>query len=231
MTAVDRPEDARIRVLIADDHPVFRYGMLALLRADPTVDVVGEAGTGSETVALAERLDPDVILMDLNMPDMSGIDATRRILSTTPHIGVLVVTMSDDGDSLFAAMRAGARGYLLKGADGAETLRAVQSVARGEAIFSPKVAQRLIDYFGSPRDASSAGGRAPYAFPELTAREREVLELVATGYSNAAIAERLVLSPKTVRNNVSNIFSKLQVADRAEAIIRARDAGFGRMSD
>jgi DNA-binding NarL/FixJ family response regulator len=228
MSQVDPSEDARIRVLIADDHPVFRYGMLALLRADPMIEVVGEAGTGEESVALAQHLEPDVVLMDLNMPDMSGIDATRRILVTAPHIGVLVVTMSDDADSLFAAMRAGARGYLLKGADGAETLRAVQSVARGEAIFSPRVAQRLIDYFGSPRDASSPRGAAPYAFPELTTRERGVLDLLAAGYSNASIAERLVLSPKTVRNNVSNIFSKLQVADRAEAIIRARDAGFGR---
>jgi DNA-binding NarL/FixJ family response regulator len=230
MIQVDVPEDARIRVLIADDHPVFRYGMLALLRADPKIEVVGEAGTGQEIVALAEHAEPDVILMDLNMPDMSGVDATRQILTNAPHIGVLVVTMSDDGDSLFAAMRAGARGYLLKGSDGAETLRAVQSVARGEAIFSPKVAQRLIDYFGSPRDTSSPRDPGAYAFPELTAREREILDLVATGYSNASIAERLVLSPKTVRNNVSNIFGKLQVADRAEAIVRARDAGLGRTS-
>jgi DNA-binding NarL/FixJ family response regulator len=226
MSQANQPDDSRIRVLIADDHPVFRYGMRALLQADPTVEVAGEARTGDEAVAMAEHLEPDVILMDLNMPGFSGIEATRRILGKSPHIGILVVTMSDDGDSLFAVMRAGARGYLLKGADGVETLRAVQSVARGEAIFSPKVAQRLIDYFGGARGASSA----PFAFPELTAREREVLDLVASGFSNAAIAERLVLSPKTVRNNVSNIFSKLQVADRAEAIIRARDAGFGRGS-
>ena len=228
MTQVDHLDDARIRVLIADDHPVFRYGLVALLRADPAIDIVGEAGTGDEAVELAAARDPDVILMDLNMPGFGGIEATRRITTNAPHVGILVVTMSDASDSLFAAMRAGARGYLLKGADGAETLRAVHSVASGEAIFSPKVAQRLIDYFGSPRDPSSPRGAVPYAFPELTARERDVLDLLAAGISNAVIAERLVLSPKTVRNNVSNIFSKLQVADRAEAIIRARDAGIGR---
>jgi len=228
MTHIDAADDARIRVLIADDHPVFRYGLVALLHADPTIDIVGEAGTGEEAVELAEARDPDVIVMDLNMPGLGGIEATRRIVAIAPHVGILVVTMSDASDSLFAAMRAGARGYLVKGADGAETLRAVHSVARGEAIFSPKVAQRLIDYFGSPREPSSPRGAPAYAFPDLTGREREVLALLAAGFSNAAIAERLVLSPKTVRNNLSNIFSKLQVADRAEAIIRARDAGIGR---
>ncbi len=216
-------------MLVADDHPVFRYGLVALLSADPGIELIGQAGTGDEAVDLAERLQPDVILMDLNMPGLSGVDATRRILARSPHIGILVVTMSDDGDSLFAAMRAGARGYLLKGSDGAETLHAVQGLARGEAIFSPKVARRLIDYFAAPR---APGWRDPQLtiFPELTEREREVLDLLAAGFSNAAIAERLVLSPKTVRNNVSNIFSKLQVADRAEAIIRAREAGLGRAS-
>jgi DNA-binding NarL/FixJ family response regulator len=228
MTHVDHLDDAGIRVLIADDHPVFRYGLVALLDADPAIDVVGEAATGEEAVERAEAQDPDVILMDLNMPGLGGIEATRRIVTKAPHVGILVVTMSDASDSLFAAMRAGARGYLLKGADGAETLRAVHSVARGEAIFSPGVAQRLIHYFDSPRDGSSPRGAVPYAFPELTGRERDVLDLLAAGISNAVIAERLVLSPKTVRNNVSNIFSKLQVADRAEAIIRARDAGIGR---
>jgi DNA-binding NarL/FixJ family response regulator len=230
MTRVDRVDDTRIRVLIADDHPVFRYGLVALLHADPAIDIVGEAGTGDEAIELAEARDPDVILMDLNMPGLGGIEATRRIVTTAPHVGVLVVTMSDAGDSLFAAMRAGARGYLLKGADGADTLSAVHSVARGEAIFSPKVAQLLIDYFASPREPSSPRAAPAYAFPDLTRREREVLALLAAGLSNAAIAERLVLSPKTVRNNVSNVFSKLQVADRAEAIIRARDAGVGRGS-
>ena len=217
-------DDAPIRVLVADDHPVFRYGMVALLGADPTLAVVGEAATGEQVVQLAEQLQPDVIVMDLNMPQLSGIEATRLILARAPHIGVLVVTMSDDAESLFAAMRAGARGYVLKGADGAETLRAIHGVARGEAIFSPKVAERLIAYFAGPH-----GPDVPAAvFPELTERERQVLDLLAAGYANAAIAERLVLSPKTVRNNVSNIFSKLQVADRAEAIIRAREAGLGR---
>jgi len=210
----------RIRILIADDHPVFRYGLRALLSAEPTTEVVGEATTGEEVIAKASSLQPDVILMDLNMPDVNGIEATRRILETTPHISILVLTMFDDDASIFAAMRAGARGYLLKGTEGEETVRAIHVVSSGEAIFSPVIAQRLMQYFEAPRPTVP-----PQAFPELTEREREILTLIAQGYTNMAIAEKLVLSPKTVRNHVSNIFSKLQVADRAEAIIRARDAG------
>ena len=213
---------SRIRVLIADDHPVFRYGLRALLQTEATtIEVVGEAATGEEVVTVAAQVNPEVILMDVNMPGLNGIEATRRILSETPHVGILMLTMFDDDESVFAAMRAGARGYLLKGAEGEETLRAILAVNQGEAIFSPSIARRLMAYFTTSRTYPKA---APL-FPELTEREREVLTLIAQGYTNPAIAERLVLSPKTVRNHVSTIFSKLQVAGRAEAIIRARDAG------
>jgi DNA-binding NarL/FixJ family response regulator len=211
-----------IRVLIADDHPVFRFGLRALLGAEPEFDVVAEATAGDEAVELAATLRPDIVLMDIHMPGLNGIEATRRIVQASPEIGVLVITMVDD-DSLFAAMQAGARGYLVKGAGGEETLRAIRAVAGGEAIFSPVVARRLIGYFGNP---PAAPAREP--FPELTAREREILELIAGGYTNTAIAERLSLSTKTVRNYISDLFSRLQVASRAEAIIRARDAGLGR---
>jgi DNA-binding NarL/FixJ family response regulator len=206
--------------LIADDHPVFRYGLRALLSAEPTTEVVGEATTGEEAIEKALSLQPDVILMDLNMPGVNGIEATRRILAETPHVSILVLTMFDDDDSVFAAMRAGARGYLLKGAEGEETVRAISVVNSGEAIFSPSIARRLMQYFGASRPTA-----LPQLFPDLTEREREILTFIAQGYTNPAIAEKLVLSPKTVRNHVSNIFSKLQVAGRAEAIIRARDAG------
>jgi DNA-binding NarL/FixJ family response regulator len=155
------------------------------------------------------------------MPGLNGIEATRRILAATPQVGILMLTMFDDDESVFAAMRAGARGYLLKGAEGDEAIRAITSISKGEATFSPAIAHRLMDYFGTPRSSS----RPTHLFPELTEREREVLTLIAQGYTNPAIAEHLVLSPKTVRNHVSTIFSKLQVAGRAEAIIRARDAG------
>ncbi len=211
-----------IRVLIADDHPVFRFGLRALLASEQDTEVVGEATTGDEAIELATTLQPDVILMDLNMPGPNGIEATRRVAQQHPRMGVLVVTMFDD-DSVFAAMRAGARGYILKGAEGEETLRAIRAVARGEAIFSPTIARRLMQHFATPRRDSS---RSP--FPELTEREHEVLALIAQGYTNTAIAERLYMSPKTVRNYVSSIFSKLQVSDRTQAAIRAREAGLGR---
>ncbi len=210
------------RLIIADDHPLFRYGLRTLLQAEGEVEVVGEATTGQEVIELAATLHPDVILMDLNMPGLNGIEATRQILVTAPQTKILVLTMFDDDDSVFAAMRAGARGYILKGAEGDETLRAIAAVSRGEAIFSPALAQRLIQYFGEPRPVPS-----PSAFPQLTEREREVLALLGQGYTNAAIAERLVLSPKTVRNHVSQIFGKLQVTGRAEAIARARDTKLG----
>ena len=210
----------KIRILIADDHPLFRDGMRALLNSVPDTEVVGEATSGEEAISIAASLQPDIILMDINRPVVNGIEATRTIMQASPHIGILVVTMFEDDDSVFAAMRAGARGYLLKGADQAEVLRAIHAVASGEAIFSPAIAVRLMRFFATPAPAAP-----PQAFPELTEREREILTLIAQGHNNNEIADRLVLSPKTVRNNVSNIFSKLQVADRAQAIVRARAAG------
>lgn len=209
-----------IRVLIADDHPFFRDGVRVLLEATPMTEVAGEATTGDEVIILAEELQPDVILMDVKMPGPSGIEATRQILATSPHIAVLIVTMFEDDDFVFAAMRAGARGYLLKGADADEMLRAIRAVARGEAIFGPAIARRLLRFFATPEHIAP-----PRPFPQLTDREREVLALVAQGSSNGDIADRLYLSPKTVRNHVSNILSKLQVADRAQAMLRAREAG------
>ena len=208
-----------IRILIADDHPVFRFGLRTLLSAMTDMEVVGEVTTGDQAIALVDSVQPDVVLMDINMPGVNGIEATRRIRETHPETRILIVTMLED-DSVFAAMRAGARGYVVKGIEPSEVLRAVRAVAAGEAIFSPGIAERLIHYFGS----RSAG--AP-AFPGLTEREHEVLELIAAGLTNNAIAERLTLSPKTVRNYITEIFGKLQVADRAQAIIRARAAGLG----
>jgi DNA-binding NarL/FixJ family response regulator len=211
-----------IQVLIADDHPVFRHGMRAVLEAAPDTVVVGEATTGDEAITLAEQLRPDVIMMDLQMPHLNGIDATRRLRQVNPDAHVLVVTMFEDDSSVFAAMRAGARGYVLKDATKDEILRAIRAVAHGEAIFSPAIANRLITFF-----ANSQAHTPPDLFPELTGREREILELIAQGHNNSEIAKRLDLSVKTVSNYVSNIFNKLQVADRAAAIIRARDAGLG----
>jgi len=211
-----------LRVLIADDHPLFRHGIAALLQAATGFEVVGEATSGEEVVTLAEQLQPDVVLMDIRMPGISGIEATRRILHTSPHIRILIVTMSEDDASVFTAMRAGARGYVLKEAQKDDMLRAIRAVGRGEAIFSPAVAARLIDFFADARL-----GVPRQAFPELTEREREILNLIAQGRSNPEIAARLILSGHTVRNYVSNIFGKLQVVDRAQAIVRAREAGLG----
>jgi DNA-binding NarL/FixJ family response regulator len=211
-----------IRVLIADDHASFRDGLRRLLALLPEVEVVGEAANGHDTIKQAVALQPDVIFMDLQMPDLNGVEATRQILEMSPHIGILVLTMFEDDDSVFAAMRAGARGYVLKGADRGEIGRAIKAVSSGEAIFSPAIAHRLMAYF------ATVASHAPRpAFPQLSDRENEVLALIAHGEKNADIASRLHLSAKTVRNHVSNIFSKLQVADRAQAIIRARDAGLG----
>jgi DNA-binding NarL/FixJ family response regulator len=214
----------KIRVLIADDHPMFRFGMRALIESEDEFEVVGEASTGTEAVALTSDLAPDVVLMDITMPTLNGIEATRQIISRNPDTGILMVTMLDD-NSLFAAMRAGARGYLLKGADGEETLRAIRAVANGEAIFSPAIAARMAEVFATSPQVEKTP-RA--AFPELTPREHEILELIADGKSNAEIAEKLTLSLKTVRNHVSNILNKLQVSDRLQAALRAREAGMGR---
>ena len=211
-----------IRVLIADDHTLFREGLRALLASVSDIDVVGETASGQETLVKAGDLQPDVILMDIQMPDLNGIEATRRILRVHPHIGILMLTMFKDDDSVFAAMRAGARGYILKGADQTVLLRAVQAVANGESLFSPEIAKRLMHFFATLTPAAPAE-----VFPELTAREREILTLIAQGDTNGEIAATLTISVKTVRNHVSNIFNKLQVADRVQAALRAREAGFG----
>jgi DNA-binding NarL/FixJ family response regulator len=211
-----------IRVLIADDHTLFRNGLRALLASISDIEVVGEAASGKEVLQLAIEHQPDVILMDIQMPDLNGIEATRQILRTSPHIGIIVLTMFQDDDTVFAVMRAGARGYVLKGADQAVLLRAVRAVANGESLFSPEIATRLMQFFVNLEPASRSE-----LFPDLTEREREILSYIADGQTNAEIAEKLVISMKTVRNHVSNIFSKLQVVDRAQAAIRAREAGLG----
>jgi DNA-binding NarL/FixJ family response regulator len=217
------PRERPVRIVIADDHPLFRGGLTALLSHRDEIEVVAEARTGREAVTAAAEHEPDVIVMDIQMPEVNGIDAAREITRANPSVGVLVLTMFEDDDSVFSAMRAGARGYVLKGADQAEILRAIEALAEGEAIFGPAVAQRVMRFF------AGATSLSPSPFPELTEREREVLELVARGLSNAEIQRRLVVSPKTVRNHVSNIIGKLQVADRSQAIVRAREAGLGRV--
>ncbi|GLY41584.1 DNA-binding response regulator [Amycolatopsis sp. NBRC 101858] len=211
-----------LRVLVVDDHPLFRFGVCTLLDAEPGIEIVGEAASGGAAIDAAGALLPDVVVMDLHLPDLSGIQATRHIAAVSPDTGVLMLTMADESESVFAAMRAGARGYLLKDAQPDEIIRAVQAVARREAIFGPDIANRVLGFFNQPPPASEP------VFPELTAREREVLSLIAAGHSNGVIANTLCLSPKTVRNHISNVFAKLHVADRAEAIVRARDAGLGR---
>lgn len=212
-----------LTVLIVDDHQFFRDGLRALLDAQPDMECVGEATTGDEAVRRASELQPDVILMDVQMPGMSGVEATRQIVSNSPQIRVLVVTMFEDDALVFAAMRAGARGYLLKGVKHEDMVRAIRAVGNGDAIFSPTIAGKLVKYFAALQPSQSA-----QVFPELSSREREILALLAQGHKNAEIADHLVISPKSVRNYVSNIISKLQVADRAQAILRARDAGLGR---
>jgi DNA-binding NarL/FixJ family response regulator len=211
-----------IRVLIVDDHTLFRDGLRALLASVADVDVVGEASSGSQALAQAAELQPDVILMDIQMPDLNGIEATRQILRASPHIGIIVLTMFQDDDSVFAVMRAGARGYVLKGADQEVLLRAVRAVAKGESLFGPEIATRLMQFFANLRPETR-----PELFPELTARERDILSFIAEGQTNAEIAQALVISLKTVRNYVSNILNKMQVADRAQAAIRAREGGLG----
>jgi DNA-binding NarL/FixJ family response regulator len=213
-----------VRVLLVDDHPAFLEGLALLLADADDLAVVGRALDGEEACRLHAELAPDVVIMDLHMPRLGGIDATRRITEADPTTAVLVLTRVEDDDSVFAALRAGARGYILKGAGRDDVLRAISAVREGEAIFGPGVAQRILGYW------ANAASSPPVAFPELTAREREVLELIAQGLNNAEIARRFVLSPKTVRNHISNIFTKLHVADRSQAIVRAREAGLGRRS-
>ena len=210
-----------LRILVAEDHPLFRKGMISLLESVPDFEVAGEATTGEEAVARVADLPPDVVLMDLQMPGGNGIEATRKIVQDSPNVRILVVTLFEDEDSVFMALRAGARGYILKDAGEEEMVGAIRAVGRGEAIFSPAIAERVLSYFAVPRPT------VPQAFPTLTDREREILHLIAQGLPNPAIARQLSLSTKTVGNYVSNIFAKLQVADRAQAIIRAREAGLG----
>jgi DNA-binding NarL/FixJ family response regulator len=211
-----------VRVVLADDHPMFRYGLRAVLDGAEEVTVVGEAADGEQLLTLVEQARPDVVLTDLAMPGLDGVTATRRLLQRHPELGVLVLTMHEDDEMLFSALRAGARGYLLKGADKAEILRALQAVAAGEAVYGAAVARRIVAFFTGAQQHYTAR-----VFPGLTTREREVLELVAAGYGNHEIARRLVLSEKTVRNHVAAILLKLEVADRATAVAKARDAGLG----
>jgi DNA-binding NarL/FixJ family response regulator/class 3 adenylate cyclase len=216
-----------IRIFIADDHAMFREGLRALFAALPDIEVVGEAANGAAAVSQMATLQPDVILMDINMPELNGIEATRQILSMQPGMGIIMVTMLEDDASVFAAMRAGARGYVLKGAHHDEILQAIRAVATGQAVFGPAIAMRMMNFFQGLNQSAPKTNSASQAFPELTEREREVLILIAQGISNKEIAEKLVISMKTVSNHITNIFGKLQVADRAQAIIRARDAGLG----
>jgi DNA-binding NarL/FixJ family response regulator len=212
-----------LRVLVVDDHPVFRAGLRSQIELSTTIDLIHESASGEDAIRSAAELHPDVVLMDLHLPGVNGVDATRRIVEADPRVGVLILTMFEDDESVFAAMRAGARGYLLKGAGGQEILRAIAAVGNGEAIFGPEIGRRIADFVSAPT-------RLPNAFRDLTDREREVLDLLARGWLNQQIAKQLVLSSKTIRNHVSNIFAKLGVDDRAAAIDRAREAGFGRTS-
>jgi DNA-binding NarL/FixJ family response regulator len=211
-----------IRVVLADDHPMYRYGVEAVLADVPTIDLLGTASSGRELLALVESTRPDVVLTDLRMPDLSGIEVTRRLLASDPELPVLLLTMHDDDESVYGAMRAGARGYLLKGADGAQLVSTIQTLASGGTAFGPSVARRIVGFFLETSQHERRG-----AFPELTRREREVLDLVAAGHRNSVVARSLSLSEKTVRNHLSSILLKLQVEDRSAAIVRAREAGMG----
>jgi DNA-binding NarL/FixJ family response regulator len=212
-----------IRVVLADDHPMYRYGVAAVLADVPEIDLVGQASSGQELLPLVESARPDVVLTDLRMPDLSGIEVTRRLVAAHPELPVLVLTMHDDDESVYGAMRAGARGYVLKGVDGSELVTTIRTLASGGTVFGPSVARRIVGFFLETSQRHHSG-----AFPELTRREREVLDMVAAGHRNSAIARDLGLSEKTVRNHLSSILLKLQVEDRSAAIVRAREAGLGR---
>ena len=218
---------AHIQVLLADDHTLFRRGIRTLLEHVDDVAVVGEAATGEEAVALARDIVPDVILMDIKMPGISGIEATRAILSENPHVGIILVTMADDPESVFAGMRAGAKGYVLKEADPEELMRAIEAAYRGEVLLFPIIASKLLEQFG--REVPPKVPAVSYA--ALTTRELQVLQLATEGRSNKEIATELVISDKTVKNHVANIFSKLQVNDRTQAVVHALQKGIVRMKD
>lgn len=211
-----------IRVVIAGDHPMYRYGLNAVLSNQPGIDVVGEAADGQQLLSIVRDTSPDVVVTDLTMPRLSGAEAAAGLLAAQPDLAILILTMHQDDESLFAAMRAGARGYLLKGSDRTEITAAIQAVAQGEAVYGPGVAQRIIGFFSSSREDYAAR-----AFPELTGRERDILELLAQGSANRDIADRLRITEKTVRNRLSSVFLKLQVNDRTAAALKARNAGLG----
>lgn len=219
----DRGDRDPIRVVVVDDHVLFRQGLIALLDGVAETVVVGDAGTGREAISVIEEVEPDVVLMDIQMPDMSGIEATRVVLNQHPTVGVVMLTMFEDDDSLFAAMCAGALGYVLKGADKDHVLDMLHAAAAGEARFGPEIAQRLTAFFRRAGDQQLA----VTPFIELTDREREVLGLVARGFDNDRVARELHVSPKTVSNHISNIFNKLHVSNRAQAIVKAREGGLG----
>jgi DNA-binding NarL/FixJ family response regulator len=210
-----------IRVVVVDDHPMFRNGLRAMVEDAEGLELVGEADNGASAVEVCTAVTPDVVLMDIHMPGSSGVDATRRLTASGSGVAVLILTMLEDDTSVFAAMRAGARGYILKGAAPDDIVRSIVAVSNGEAVFGPALAARMSHFFTAGRQGEA------HPFPELSSRERDVLDLVAVGLSNPAVAQRLGLSEKTVRNNVSSIFAKLLVADRSEAIVKARDAGLG----
>jgi DNA-binding NarL/FixJ family response regulator len=214
-----------VRVVIADDHPMFREGLAGALLAVPELEVVGAAPDGEQLIALVDRTEPDVVLTDLAMPGLGGAAATRQILERHPHTQVIVLTMHDDDEAIYGALRAGARGYLLKGADRDEIVRTVLEVAAGGSVFGGGVGQRITTFFTSTQQQYSAT-----VFPDLTAREREILDLMAKGLGNHEIARRLFLSEKTIRNNVASVLTKLQVNDRAAAAAKAREAGLGQGS-
>ena len=218
---------APLRVLVADDHPIFLAGMRQLLDAHPGLTCVAAATTGDEAVRLVVQERPDVAVLDLDLPDLSGVEAARIIGVQAPGVAVLVLTMLSDDESVFAALRAGARGYLLKGSTADEVVTAIRSVAAGGAVFGPSIATRILDYFNAWQPAATTGEPPPEWLPELNERERAILDLLADGESNPSIAAALHLSPKTVRNHVSVIFDKLHVADRRQAMLRAREAGLG----
>jgi DNA-binding NarL/FixJ family response regulator len=217
-----------VRLMIVDDHTLFREGLRAIFKPVPDIEIVGEAGDGNTAVQMALELRPEMILMDIQMEHPNGIEACKRILEQQPEIAIIMLTMLEDADSLFAAMVAGAKGYVLKGADKAEVLKTIRAVAEGEVLFGSAIANRMTDFFRSVGSAPRITRQQASPFPELTEREHEILEFIAQGLNNATIADRLQIAPKTISNHISNIFNKLQVADRAQAVIKARKAGMGK---